>query len=107
MFKRLDISFRETRANKTGSATAFMIIQQDSLPCSAEWLASITHLFPEKDMQASLCSPYQHPQQPTASVTYALCSSQDKNLLDSLYRSIFLSKSVLTIVSSDVFERSK
>lgn len=69
------------------------------------------HLFPEKDMQASRCSPYQHPQQPSASVTYALCSSQDKYLLDSLYHSIFFiyffSKSVLTIVSWDVFESSK
>lgn len=71
-------------------------------------MASMMHLFPEKDMQASRCSPYQHPQQPSASVTYALCSSQDKYLLDSLYHSFFFfSKSVLTIVSWDVFESSK
>lgn len=40
---------------------------------AARRMAGINRLFSWKYMQAYHCSPYQHPQQPSASVTYAPC----------------------------------
>lgn len=64
--------------------------------CTA--LSPVT-LFSWKYMQAYHCCPYQHPQQPSASVTYAPCDIwQVQFFSDSPYNSLFNSSSVMVLV---------
>lgn len=61
-----------TTADKTSSTTPERNGRMATPHCTAPHrMASINRLFSWKCMQAYHCSPYQHPQQPSASVTYA------------------------------------